>query len=105
MTAFTHPLNGDESVEERIVRIEEAVSRYRQSPDWWKMFSSVVAAVSIIVSGIMGVGNWALAQQLRPLYLKLEQQEKSLSAVADEIGKMKDRIADIREKVASINKQ
>jgi len=94
--------NEDRSLEDRIMNLEKIIAARSQPIEWWKMFSSVVAAVSIIVGAIIGFGNWALAQQLRPLYIKLDQQEKSLSAVADEIGNMKERIADIRERVASI---
>lgn len=104
MTASLDQANGEDQLEDRLLRLEKLVNGRTQPVEWWKMFSSVVAAVSIIVGAIIGFGNWALAQQLRPLYLKLDQQEKSISAVADEVGKVKDRIADIRERVAAINK-
>lgn len=103
MTILTGGINGNDEIEERLIRLEAMIAGKDQPVEWWKMFSSVVAAVSIIVGAIIGFGNWALAQQLRPLYLKLDQQEKSISAVADEVGKLKDRIADVRERVAAIN--
>ncbi len=95
-------MNGEEILDARLEKMESTISNSVLSMDWWKMFSAVTAAVGLLVSAVVALGNWALSNQLAPVNLKLEIQQESLSAVTGEIGKIREKVAEIDKNVAVI---